>query len=136
MIKQVILSQTGIKFDSEALRRADIDISTVVLAAPIQPNVESEVEVGPALPTPLTSPSSPGEDDSGEYMIRKGKVKDVEEQTWPREQDVLTDIHDQLKIQPLWWLLEILPMKFEWQEADGTWKSKLGYAVMKFHHPV
>ena len=122
MVKQVILSQCGIRFDDDALRRADIDISTIGLDAPTQLDVkvELEVESGPALPTPLAS-SSPGED-----VTRKGKDKDVEEQPWPRKQDVLADAHDQLKIQPLWWFLEILPMKFTWQEADGTWKSKWG----------
>ena len=135
MIKQVILSQTGIRFDSEALRGADIDVSTVVLPVPTQPNVESEVGFGPALPPLLASPSLP-KDDGGEYTVRKGNVKGVEEQTWRREQDVRTDIHDDLKTQALWWLLEILPTTFQWQKADGTWKSKWGYALMKFNHPV
>lgn len=130
MVKQVILSQSGIKFDEIALRRAEIDVSTVILVAPTKPNVELEVEVGPALPTPLTSP---GEDGSGEDMIRKGQNNDVGDQSWPRQQDVLADIHDQMKRQPLWWFLEFLPMKTTWQEADGTWKSEWGYAFMKLH---
>lgn len=133
MVKEVVLSQCGIRFDDEALRRADVDVSTIMLVSPTQPNVEiiSEVEAGPVLPTPLASPGSPGEDGSGEHMLRKGKNKDVEELDWPQEQDVLTDTHDELKIQRMWWLLEMLPMKFTWQAADGTWKSKWGCALMK-----
>jgi len=129
MVKQVVLSQCGIRFDAGALRMADIDVSNIVLSGPTQPTMEqiwrrkSESEAGTVSPA---SPGSPGEDGSGEYMIRKGKESDVETQTWPREQDVLTDIHDELKSQPLWWLLELVPMKFTWQEADGTWKSKWG----------
>ena len=129
MVKQVILSQCGIKFDAAALRRADIDVSTIVLVGPTQPTVEqvwrrkSEAE---AEASSQASPGSFGEDGSGEYMLQKGKDKDAETQAWPREQDILADIHDQLKLQPLWWLLELIPMKFTWQEDDGTWRSKLG----------
>lgn len=129
MVKQVILSQCGIKFDATALRMADIDVSTIVLVGPTQPTVEqvwrkkSEAEAGASLPT---SPGSSGENGSVEYMVRKGKEKDVEAQAWPREQDVLADIHDPLKSQPMWWSLELMPMKFIWQEADGRWKSKWG----------
>ena len=130
MVKQVIISQCGIRFDAMALRRADIDISNIIIDGHAQPIVEkfwrrepeSESEVSP------TSPASPGENGSGEDMIQKGKGKGVEAQAWPQEQDVLTDIHDELKIQPMWWLLEIIPMKFVWQDPDGTWKSKWGYA--------
>ena len=106
MVKQVILSQCGIKFDAAALRRADIDVSTIVLVGPTQPTVEqvwkkkSEAEAGASS---QASPGSSGEDGSGECMLRKGKGKDVETQAWPREQDVLADVHDQLKSQPLWW---------------------------------
>ena len=133
MVKQVVLSQCGISFDMTALRRADIDISTIVIVAPTQPTVEQvwrmKSEADSGLASPLTPPTSPGEDGSGEY-IRKGKDKGADTQTWPRDQDVLADIHDELKAQRSWWILEILPMKSTWQEADGTWKSKLGYAFM------
>ena len=134
MVKQIILSQCGIRFNDEALRRADIDISTIMLVTPSRPNVEvqSEIEVGHA---PPTSPSSPGEDDSGKSIVRKGKDKNVEEPTGPPEQDVLADIHDELKKQPMWWPLEILPVKIRWQEPDGTWKSTWRYTLMKLHSP-
>jgi len=126
MVKQVILSKCGIKFDDEAMKRADIDVSTII--APTQPDVEivSEADDGLAIPTSLAPPSSPGEDGSVDYIIQKGKDKEPEEQPWSREQEFLTDIHDELKVKPLWWLLEIVPIKFIWQEADGTWKSKWG----------
>jgi len=132
MVKQVILSQCGIKFDTIALRRADIDVSTIFLTGPEQQTVEqlwrrkSEAEAVTISSTPLT-PS--GEGDSGEDMIQKGKEKGAEAQVWPQEQDVLTDTHDQLKSQQMWWALELMPMKFTWQEADGTWKSKWGYGL-------
>jgi hypothetical protein len=42
------------------------------------------------------------------------------------QNDALQPIHDQLKIDPLWWILEILPMTYTWQEACGAWKSSFG----------
>jgi len=53
---------------------------------------------------------------------------DVGPETLPQPEDVLAAIHDRLKTKPMWWILELMPMKFTWQEADGTWKSKWGYA--------
>lgn len=125
MVKQVILSQCGIKFDAVALRRADIDVSTIVLFTPAQQTDEQKfnLEAGASSPT---SPGSSGEVGVRDHMIRKGKEADIKAQTWPREEDVLADIHDELKIQPMWWPLEFMPMKFTWQEADGRWKSKWG----------
>jgi len=128
MVKQVILAKCGIKFDAAALRKAGIDISTIVLAGPAQQTVEQlwrrrESDVEGAT---VSSPS--GEGGSEEGMIQRGRGEDVESQILPQEQDALADIHDELKAQPLWWILELMPMKFVWQEADGTWKSKLGYA--------
>jgi len=129
MVKQVILSQCGIRFDAVALRRADIDVSTIAFADPAQRTVEQlwrrKSEAATISSGPLT-PSAEGH--SGEDMIPIRKEKEAEAQVWPQEQDVLTDTHDQLKAQPMWWILELMPMKFTWQEADGTWKSKWGYA--------
>jgi len=129
MVKQVILSQCGIRFDAEALRDADIDISTIVLPGPTQPTAEQMRRGPPEAEAGAVSTASSGssvEDSSGEYMIRRREERDLETRTWPREQDVRAKIHDDLKTQPLWWILETKPMKFTWQEADGTWKSKWG----------
>ena len=131
MVKQVIISQCGIRFDATALRRADIDVSNIVVDGHTQTIAEKiwRKEPEPAHGVSPTPPTSHGEGGSGEDMIQKGEGKNVEAQPWPQDQDVLTDIHDQLKIQRSWWLLETMPMKYVWQEPDGTWKSKWGYAL-------
>jgi len=91
MVKQVTLSRCGIKFDTAALKRRNIDIPTVILAGPAQQTVERQ---------------------------------DVEPQSLPQGPDVLTPIHDELKTQPLWWILEFIPMRFNWQLADKRWTHK------------
>lgn len=134
MVKQVILSQCGIRFDPTALRKADIDVTTIVLAGPTQPAARNpEAEVGSSL---QVEPASPGGDGSSEPMLPKGKGRNVEEQSWPREEDVLADIHDQMLVKPIWWLLEFLPMKFIWQDRNGVWKSRWGYVLIEFNPPI
>jgi len=48
----------------------------------------------------------------------------IQRQTLPRGRDVLAAIHNQLRAQPLWWILELIPMKLTWQEADGSWGNE------------
>ncbi|KIJ94743.1 hypothetical protein K443DRAFT_683528 [Laccaria amethystina LaAM-08-1] len=38
--------------------------------------------------------------------------------------DCLQPIYDDLVIQKMWWMLEIIPLKFTWQDAQGAWHSK------------
>ncbi|KJA23235.1 hypothetical protein HYPSUDRAFT_138053 [Hypholoma sublateritium FD-334 SS-4] len=35
--------------------------------------------------------------------------------------DAVQPLYDELKLDPLWWLLEIIPLQFTWQDADGVW---------------
>jgi len=40
--------------------------------------------------------------------------------------DALEPIHDELKLTRLWWILEILPLYYTWQDAQGVWRSSYG----------
>ncbi|KAF9783112.1 hypothetical protein BJ322DRAFT_136244 [Thelephora terrestris] len=128
MVKQVILAQCGIRFDEAALRRADIDISNLVSLSPTQLTMDDilDADAGTTVTTSLPSPSLSGEYDIECYMVRSRNDGEVVEQDWPRKQDVVADIHDELRISPIWWLLEFLPIKYEWQDPKGAWKYKWG----------
>jgi len=115
MVKQVILSQCGIKFDERALEEAGI--STIVPPGPTDSTVEQIQRRMPESEAGTVLPASPGP---------SGEGGGVATRTWPQDEDVRGAVHDRLKSQPLWWLLEFKPMKFTWQETDGTWKSKWG----------
>ena len=39
--------------------------------------------------------------------------------------DVMEPIYDELKLNPLWWILEVIPLIYTWQGADGVWHSTL-----------
>jgi hypothetical protein len=114
MVKQVVLSQCGILFDHAALRRADIDIANVFTDHQ-QPTVKDLWKREPQT-SKSPSPAPDHEDSDGEDAA----------ETWPTNQDVLTDSHDQLKAKKAWWMLEMLPMKYAWQDAKGKWHAKWG----------
>lgn len=40
--------------------------------------------------------------------------------------DAIAPLHDQLKIFPLWWFLEIIPMHYSWQDEAGVWHESFG----------
>ena len=118
MVKQVVFSQCGILFDHAALRRADIDISTVVFTDPRQPTVENFWKNGPQKSRPPPTTSGLESDD----QASRSEAAEM----WPIDQDVLTDTHDELRWRKAWWALELFPMKYAWQEANGKWKAKWG----------
>ncbi|KAF9525477.1 hypothetical protein CPB83DRAFT_859310 [Crepidotus variabilis] len=39
------------------------------------------------------------------------------------DQDAMAPIHDELKKHKIWWLLELIPLHFQWQNEDGEWKK-------------
>jgi len=136
MVKQVLLSDCGIMFDDAALARADIDVSTIVLASPAQQTVEqpwrrrSGAGTATTSSAPLTLPEGgDGEDDT----IPEGNKKVLEAQILSQVPEVRADIHDELKFsfrKLSWsflgyWVLEtIIPATFIWQDADGEEKRK------------
>ena len=41
----------------------------------------------------------------------------------PTTSDALEPIHDQLRINILWWMLEILPFPYSLQDVNGVWHT-------------
>lgn len=76
MVRQAAACGCDIKFDAEALARANIRIEPC--------NTEGELD-------PLD------------------------------RIDATSKIYDKLKIKPLWWILEIFPMSYMWQDKNGVW---------------
>ena len=117
MVKQVVLSQCGVLFDDAALRRADIEISTIFPTDAYQPTVG---DVWNKRSQISKSPTTSGREDANGHSGH-----DAAEE-FPADRDVLADCHDELKLRKGWWMLEMLPMKYAWQEANGKWKAKWG----------
>lgn len=85
MVREAAKSTCAIKFDSDALQRANINLD-------LEPSAE-EMELDST--------------------------------------DALEPLHDELKLNPLWWLLEIIPLQFSWQDAQGVWHREWRYVFFK-----
>ncbi|EMD39907.1 hypothetical protein CERSUDRAFT_81231 [Gelatoporia subvermispora B] len=133
MMREVVEAQCGISFDSAALLRENIPDS--ILAGSTQDPTDGTTITSPPLPT------SSGLGDSASGDTTKSGV-----QTPQSGIDALQPIHDELKEDILWWLLEIIPTSYTWQDASGkwhtTWSIHLGkgryipYSQPNFHVSV
>ncbi|KAF9262999.1 hypothetical protein L218DRAFT_959827 [Marasmius fiardii PR-910] len=98
MIRQVISAQCGVLFGEEALSRLPIDIPSL----------------------PLSMPSESKESDSVQGSIYDKDIAELD------KQDAVMPLHDQLKFKGgniLWWILEIVPLHYSWQDSKGVWHS-------------
>jgi hypothetical protein len=102
MVKEVVHSKVGILFDPVALAQAGLDIAEMAKETKPTPHPASSVNPNPEV--------QPG-DAQGDTMD---------------EVDAKQNIYDQLVINKLWWILEVVPMGFSWQDANGVWHRKLG----------
>ncbi|KAF9465243.1 hypothetical protein BDZ94DRAFT_1281484 [Collybia nuda] len=55
-------------------------------------------------------------------------------------EDALQPLHDELKRNVLWWILEITPLPYFWQDADGRWLKEHSFHLGRGrriydHHP-
>ncbi|KAF8626011.1 hypothetical protein AX17_006734 [Amanita inopinata Kibby_2008] len=59
------------------------------------------------------------------------EIRASAEETMPDKTDVIQPIHDELKLNVVWWLLEIIPLSRYWQDADGVWHKKISVNLGK-----
>ena len=117
MVKQVKLSGCRIEFDPAALRRADIDVSDILLAGPTEATTISSAPLAP----------------HGEGGSEDENRRELEARILSQVPEVRADIHDELTISfstfswiklrnwiGFWVLETIIPATFIWQDADGT----------------
>lgn len=87
MVRQAALCGSGIRFDEDALVRANIS-------------------------------------------LQAGADGDLDELD---KADAIQPIYDALKITPMWWALEIMPMTYVWQDKDGIWHKTFKYVVSSWY---
>jgi hypothetical protein len=111
---------------------------------PVQSVTESSAKVvfGAGTKTGLSG-GSPGVSHSKDA---KGKEKEAEKSRRSEESeasvatqsstgteiDAMQPIDDELTKDKLWWILEILPTNYTWQDGQGRWHSKWGYVLSCF----
>ncbi|EMD39825.1 hypothetical protein CERSUDRAFT_81159 [Gelatoporia subvermispora B] len=140
MVREVVKAQCGICFDSTALLREGIPTS--ILTENIQ-NIEDTLDgAATGSPPPIATNPSPGSATNDGTTTSGNDAS----QSGNSENDALQPIHDELKEDILWWLLEIIPTSYTWQDTSGkwhtTWSIHLGkgryipYAQPNFHVSV
>lgn len=120
MIRECFKTETGIMFNSEALRVSGLDPASLyphVLPRPPPLSVTSEHTIQPILSTKVKK-SQPSPD--VENLAQLTKLEEEHELL-----DALSPIYDQLSIKRGWWVLELLPVKQRFQKSNNTWATHL-----------
>ena len=103
MVREVIASQCGILFDSAAMSSLNVHIDL-----PVQQFF--------ALPVPTKSSNGPS-------LTVRTPAPDERDASLDKV-DALEPTHDELKLKPIWWVLEVIPLPFSWQDAKGFWHRR------------
>ena len=130
MVEQVILSQCGILFDEEALERVGMPLSSF----PVPQTLPGSED--PSQPMKVKTDLSTAHDGVGSLLIEELTSLVVpssytanpptvpSQQPNPETCDALAPMFDQLQLQKLWWILEIIPLPYTYQDARGKWRTK------------
>jgi len=100
MIREAVLTKTGIIWDEEAL-----------------------LEAGFRLPIPSPDETAKTQRPNGATTTEGPIQNSVSSLDAQYDRDVSATSLDKLKIDKLWWLLEIIPMRYRRQEKNGQWRS-------------
>ncbi len=135
MVREVVLAQCGVSFDQAALVRANIpDAIFTGVGMPLPKNAATTRDgaTHPAKNVGLPSQSVPA--NGGTEPQRKVLADPVDgsgsgSASDPLDVDVaaLQPIHDELQLKKAWWLLEILPLSYQYQDASGKSVRKWWY---------
>jgi len=114
MVREVMLAQCGILWDHAAL---------------VHWNVPVTVQEAFKLKTPTSDFGSYHQSNLHRWLrknsltdSRDGADMDSDER---REQvDATQPMDDELKKNPLWWMVEVMPMKYSYQDESGRWVSR------------
>ncbi|KAF8443037.1 hypothetical protein L210DRAFT_3643925 [Boletus edulis BED1] len=140
MVEQVVRSECGILFDSDELAR--IGFTPPVPAPNSSPNSDNN------LPRDAPEECTWGIKDSSALQESPNEPNQhtPSPDCYPERSDAIAPLFDELKISKMWWILEVLPFSYAWQDHNGDWHSKwsinwgrgrfIPYRQPKFHYTV
>ncbi|KAG6376991.1 hypothetical protein JVT61DRAFT_1033 [Boletus reticuloceps] len=140
MVEQVVRSECGILFDGDELAR--IGFTPPVPAPNSSPNSNND------LPRAAPEEGTRGIKDSSAVQESPNEPNQhtPSPDSYPERSDAIAPLFDELKINKMWWILEVLPFSYAWQDYNGDWHSKwsinwgrgrfIPYRQPKFHHTV
>ncbi|KAG8967736.1 hypothetical protein FRC03_009429 [Tulasnella sp. 419] len=117
MINEV-LDNTSIIFKQSLLAQLHID--------PIKPSIERRDHYIPAPPTTKDRGSQDTAVSASATMpLHNPNLNGMKTQEQVNEfRDSISPDHDKLGLKPLWWILEVLPIRKTYQDRDGIWRSR------------
>lgn len=123
MVEQVIQSQCGILFDDDKLVNIGFKLSTL----PLQPLATcGQISLDSRINDPAASEAGATCNlDIGCSVVRELPNQPIPNpETYPEHLDAVAPLFDELKINKFWWLLEIVPVSYAWQDSNGVWHTK------------
>jgi hypothetical protein len=119
MVEQVMQSQCGILFDSDELARIGFTLP------PHSPQISPDSNINDL---PLVASEIQITQDSmnisGSVVQELRNEPTPSPEAYPERSDATAPLFDELKVNKLWWLLEILPSSHAWQDRNGVWHNK------------
>jgi hypothetical protein len=132
MLREIVQSQCGIQFDSDALVRGGVPLSMLGLEAHFETSLsQAAVKEAQSSSAELNS----GESTKGETVVQIAQVPlsatDPVGGEAAKEDalDAVQDMHDELKITPIWWVVEVIPLFQSWQDETGIWHRAFRYVI-------
>jgi hypothetical protein len=137
MIRECFKTNTGIMFNSNALRSIGLDPTTLYPFVTPRPPALS---VGSLTVEKLKAPSRLDwfTSRSKKYSRSTTDKEDLRTEEEEELYDALSPIYDQLCLKRSWWLLEVIPLQFRYQRGDCSWASRVGrvlYVLKMDDHP-
>lgn len=131
MVEQVIQSKCGILFDNDKLAGIGFKLPSL----PPQPPVTCRQILLDSGINDLARVSSETRARRDAIDINCSVVEELPNDsepsqptpspgTYPERSDAIAPLFDELKINKLWWLLEIVPSSYAWQDSNGVWHNK------------
>lgn len=134
MVRECFKTNTGIMFETEALREIGIDPATLYpLVTPRPPPLpicsEHKVCKPPTDPIPIRLHATLTKKKHAEIYAQHtaAPTSSLGSEEEEELQDALSPAYDQLKLKKFWWILEILPLQLRYQRGDNQWVTYFGY---------
>lgn len=138
MVREVASAQCGLQFDTAALARAGIPNNVFShesfrLRCSGSSAGTADKRFSPLfVPQEFTrEPKAHSQEDGTEVKDEAGSTASSDPNADSggldaANDDALQPIHDELQLNKAWWLLEIVPTDYSWQDGKGVWHTKWG----------
>ncbi|KLO14758.1 hypothetical protein SCHPADRAFT_850596 [Schizopora paradoxa] len=129
MVREVMASNCGVQFEAGALKKLNVVLEDIVIpiTTPEVPTLTLNGGAGGKghfKQEDVASPVSDGNASDSGTGIGGTSTSSPSPSQDQDNLDCMQVTHDQLVADPAWWLLEIIPLPFSWQDKSCQWRRK------------